>query len=53
MKAGVKEDDEKRQGFRAIMHENGRRRDETLSQYAMRMQRNFTKAATTGFVCLS
>ena len=48
LKAGVREDDEKRQAFRGVMHDNGRRRGECLSQYATRRQRDFSKAACFG-----
>ena len=50
MKAGVREDDDRRQAFRGIMHENARRRDETLAQYSMRRLRDFSKAATYGII---
>ena len=48
MKAGVREDDERRQAYRSVMHDVGRRRDESLAQFAMRRQRDFTRAATFG-----
>lgn len=38
-KAGVREDDDKRRAFRAVMVESGRRKDETLAQYSLRRQR--------------
>ena len=48
MKAGVRDDDERRQACRNVMHEVGRRRDETLAQFAMRRVRDFTRAASFG-----
>ena len=48
MKAGVREDDERRQAYRNVMHDVGRRRDESLAQFAMRRLRDFTKAAAFG-----
>ena len=48
MKAGVREDDERRQAYRRVMHEVGRRRDETLAQYSMRRLSDFTRAASFG-----
>ena len=48
MKAGVREDDDKRAAFKSVLHENGRRKDESLSQYVSRRIRDFTKAATYG-----
>ncbi|CAE7545258.1 unnamed protein product [Symbiodinium sp. CCMP2592] len=48
MKAGVREDDERRQAYRRVMHDVGRRRDETLAQYSMRRLRDFTRAASFG-----
>ena len=48
LKAGVREDDERRQAYRAVMHECSRKRDETLAQYSMRRLRDFTKAAAVG-----
>ena len=47
-KAGVREDDEKRRAFKAIMSENNKRKDETLAQYAVRRQREFNRAADFG-----
>ncbi|CAE7324282.1 RE1, partial [Symbiodinium necroappetens] len=48
MKAGVREDDEKREAFRSLFYQSQRRRDETLAQYAMRKQQDFTKASAFG-----
>ncbi|CAE7403523.1 unnamed protein product, partial [Symbiodinium necroappetens] len=48
MKAGVREDDDKRAAFKSVLHDNGRRKDESLSQYVSRRVRDFTKAATYG-----
>ena len=48
MKAGVREDDERRQAYKGVMHDSGRRRDETLAQYAMRRLRDFTRTASHG-----
>ncbi|CAE7837485.1 unnamed protein product, partial [Symbiodinium necroappetens] len=48
MKAGVREDDERRQAHRSVMHDVGKRRDESLAQFAMRRLRDFTKAAAFG-----
>ena len=50
MKAGVREDEDKRQAYPGIMHENQRKRDESLAQYAMRRTRDFTKASSHGVV---
>lgn len=47
-KAGVREDDEKRRAFKAVMSENNKRKDETLAQYAVRRQREFRKASDFG-----
>ena len=47
-KAGVREDDEKRRAFRVVMSENFRRKDETLAQFAVRRQKDFSKAADFG-----
>ena len=48
-KAGVREDDEKRESFKAVMTENQRKREESLSQYSLRRQRDFQKATAFGF----
>eukprot|EP00439_Symbiodinium_sp_Y106_P028634 s6645_g3.t1 len=48
-KAGVREDDEKRKSFKAVMTENQRKREESLSQYSLRRQRDFQKATAFGF----
>ncbi|CAE7394712.1 unnamed protein product [Symbiodinium sp. CCMP2592] len=48
MKAGVREDDEKREAFRSLFYQSQRRREETLAQYAMRKQQDFLKASTFG-----
>ena len=37
-KAGVREDDEKRKSFKAVMSDNYRKKDETLAQFAVRRQ---------------
>ena len=47
-KAGVREDDEKRKAFKAVMSENFRRKDETLAQFAVRRQKDFARAADFG-----
>ena len=47
-KAGVREDDEKRRAFRAVMSENVKKKDETLAQYAVRRQREFSRASDFG-----
>ena len=47
-KAGVREDDEKRKAIRAVMQESNRKKDETLAQYAVRREREFTKASSFG-----
>ncbi|CAE7735919.1 unnamed protein product [Symbiodinium sp. CCMP2592] len=49
-KAGVRQDDEKRRAFKAVMTENQRRRDESLSQYSLRRTQDFQRATTYGFV---
>ena len=49
-KAGVRDDDERRQAFRAVMAENSRRRDESLMQFALRRQRDFQRAAAHNFL---
>ena len=48
LKAGVREDDEKRAAFKGIMVDNVRRREESLSQYVTRRMRDFTKAMMFG-----
>ncbi|CAE6937198.1 unnamed protein product [Symbiodinium sp. CCMP2456] len=50
MKAGVRDDDEKRQTFRNVIHGSTRRKDETLGQFANRRIRDFTKAASYGIL---
>lgn len=47
-KAGVREDDEKRQSFRSVLHDSRRKKDETLFQYAVRRERDFNRAANFG-----
>ena len=47
-KAGVREDDERRRAYRAAIVEGQRKREETLSQYAMRRLRDFNYAASFG-----
>ncbi len=47
-KAGVREDDEKRRAFKAVMSENVKKKDETLAQYAVRRQREFSRASDFG-----
>ena len=49
-KAGIRQDDEKRRAFKSAVTENGRRKDETLAQYAMRRLRDFNHASTFGVV---
>ena len=49
-KAGVREDDERRRAFKAAITEHQRRRDETLAQFAVRRQRDFTQASQHGVV---
>ena len=49
-KAGVRDDDERRRVFRAVMTENSRKRDETLMQFALRRQRDFQRAASHDFL---
>ena len=49
-KAGIREDDEKRRAFKSAVTENGRRKDESLAQYAMRRLRDFNHASTFGVV---
>ena len=48
LKAGVREDDERRQAFKTIMYDGGRKKDETLGQYAMRRIRDYNQAANHG-----
>ena len=48
-KAGVREDDEKRRAFKAVMTENQRKREESLSQYSLRRLRDFQRAMSFGF----
>ena len=48
LKAGVREDDERRFAFRSIMYDGGRKKDETLGQYAMRRIRDYNQAANHG-----
>ena len=48
MKAGVREDDDRRAAFRGVLHENAKRKDETLGQYANRRLRDFAKASSYG-----
>lgn len=47
-KAGVREDDDKRRSFRAVMVESQRRKDETLAQYSLRRQRDFNRVRDFG-----
>ena len=47
-KAGVREDDEKRRAFRLAITDHGRHRDESLSQFVIRRQRDFRLAASHG-----
>ena len=46
LKAGVREDDDKRAAFKGVMQDGVRKRDETLTQYVTRRMRDFTKAAS-------
>ncbi|CAE7850169.1 unnamed protein product, partial [Symbiodinium necroappetens] len=48
LKAGVRDDDEKRQAFRDVIHGAARKKDENLGQFATRRLRDFAKAATYG-----
>ncbi|CAE7227097.1 GIP, partial [Symbiodinium sp. CCMP2456] len=48
LKAGVREDDERRHAFKTIMYDGGRKKDESLGQYAMRRLRDYNQAATHG-----
>ena len=48
LKAGVRDDDEKRQAFKDVIHGATRKKDENLGQFATRRLRDFTKAATYG-----
>ena len=47
-KAGVREDDEKRKAYRAVMQESQKRRDETYAQFTIRRDKDFTRAAMFG-----
>lgn len=47
-KAGVREDDDKRRSFRAVMVESQRRKDETVAQYSLRRQRDFNRVRDFG-----
>ncbi|CAK8987745.1 unnamed protein product [Durusdinium trenchii] len=49
-KAGVREDDEKRRVFRAAISDQNRHREETLAQFAMRRQKEFSQATAFGIV---
>ena len=48
LKAGVRDDDEKRQAFKDVIHGAARKKDENLGQFATRRLRDFAKAATYG-----
>ncbi|CAE6953093.1 GIP [Symbiodinium sp. CCMP2592] len=48
MRAGVREDDDRRAAFRGVLYDNARRRDESLGQYANRRLRDFSKASSYG-----
>ena len=48
VKAGVREGDERRQTFRSAMYEGNKKREETLSQYVSRRQRDCAKLAALG-----
>ena len=48
LKAGVRDDDEKRQAFKDVIHGAARRKDENLGQFATRRLKDFTKAAVYG-----
>ena len=50
LKAGVRDDDKKRQAFKDVIHGAARKKDENLGQFATRRLRDFTKAATYGIV---
>ena len=47
-KAGVREDDEKRQSFRSIFQDSQRKKDETLAQFSIRREKEFQKASSFG-----
>ena len=44
-KAGVRDGDEKRKVYKAVLTETHRRKDESLAQYSLRRQRDFHRAA--------
>ena len=48
MKAGAREDDHRRAAFKAVLHDNGRRKDESMGQFANRRLRDFTRASSYG-----
>ena len=50
LKAGIREDDEKRQAFREVVHGSMRKKEESLAQFATRRLRDFSKAAVYGIV---
>ena len=49
-KAGVREDDDRRRAYRAIFVDSHRKKDETLSQYVLRRQRDFHNGQAYGLV---
>ncbi|CAK8986694.1 CCHC-type domain-containing protein [Durusdinium trenchii] len=49
-KAGVREDDEKRKVFKAVMTDSHRKRDESLTQFTLRREKEFTQAAHYGMI---
>ena len=49
-KAGVREEDDKRRAYKQAITDNQRHRDETLAQYSVRRQRDFSAASSFGVV---
>eukprot|EP00913_Durusdinium_trenchii_P016808 g15798.t1 len=49
-KAGVREDDEKRRAFKSAIVDQHRHREESLSQFAVRRQKEFSNAAAYGVI---
>ena len=52
LKAGVRDDDEKRQAFKDVIHGAARKKDENLGQFATRRLRDLPKPPPTGSLCL-
>lgn len=48
LKAGVRDGEERRAAFRKAIYHTTRRKDETLAQYAVRRQQEFTVARNHG-----